>query len=343
MVKVREREFSQITDALTDFSKHFFGEGLENKYGYLLCGQYLLPVKGGGVTQSFLENLLRPRRWPRAYVGLPFMANSIRVKNNLRVLGCGKDQKLTIKIALVGLSRAGCLRREIKARRLLAGALRPSFGVPDIKRYDRRNGCWITEDMIVQAKGGRPAAEEFIREHALEFYLSTCRHHRVFSRKFCGFNVSEILHYLPDSGRGFASDYWITAQWPIAFCHGDLSPDNMMRNTQGKLFIVDWEGACVMPVAADLRKIYTRYPEMRRHVLVMLASLSKTQRDIVQPEIQMALVLAADTATREKNKEKMIQYYRQAREMSAKRSRQFFDAEIEKNQTLINELCEGVE
>ncbi len=97
-----------------------------------------------------------------------------------------------------------------------------------------------------------------------------------------------------------------------------------------------------MPVAADLRKIYTRHSDVRKDVLDMLASLSKAQSDIVQPEIQMALVLAADIATREKNKEKMIQYYRQAREMSAKRSRQFFDAEIEKNQTLIEELCEGV-
>lgn len=342
VVKVREREFNQITDALIDFSKQFFGEGLENKYGYLLCGQYLLPVKGGGITRDFLENLLRPRRWPRAYVWLPFMANSIRVKNNLRVLGCGKDQKLTIKIALVGLSRAGCLRREIKARRLLAGALRPSFGVPDIKRYDRKNGGWITEDMIVPTKGGRPAAEEFIYDHAVEFYRSTCRHHRVFSRKFCGFNVSELLRYLPDSGRGFASDYWMTAQWPVAFCHGDLSPDNMIRNTQGRLFVVDWEAACVMPVAADLRKIYTRHSDIRKDVLAMLASLSKDQKDIVQPEIQMALGLAADIAMREKNQEKMIQYYRQAREMSAKRSRQFFDAEIEKNQNLIKELCEGV-
>ena len=224
----------------------------------------------------------------------------------------------------------------------MAGALRPSFGVPDIKRYDRRNGCWITENMIVQAKGGRPLAEEFIRDHGLEFYRLTCRHRDVYSRKIYGMKISEVLRYLPDSGRAFASDYWMTAQWPVAFCHGDLSPDNMMRNTLGKLFVVDWEGACVMPVAADLRKIYTRHSEIRRHVLALLASLSENQADIVQPEIQMALVLAADTALREKNREKMIQYYMQAREMSAKRSRQFFVAEIEKNQTLIKDLCEGV-
>ncbi len=342
MVKVREREFGQIIDALTDFSKSFFGEGLENKYGYFLCGQYLLPVKRTVLTRAFLENLLRPRRWPRAYVGLPFLANSIRVKNNLRVLGCGKDQNQTIKIALVGLSRAGCLRREIKARRLLEGALRPSFGVPDINRYDRKNGCWITEDMIVQAKGGRPLAEEFIRDHALDFYRSTCRHRKVFSRKIYGVKVSEVLRYLPDNGSAFASDYWITAQWPVAFCHGDLSPDNMIRSHLGRLFVVDWEAACVMPVAADLRKIYTRQPDIRSDVLHMLASLSKNQADVVQPEIQMALVLAADSVLREKNRDKMIQYYMQAREMSAKRSRQFFVAEIGKNQTMIEELCEGV-
>jgi len=291
------------------------------------------------LVQSLQEILFRPRRWPRAYVGLPFLVNSIIVKNNLRLFGCGEKQNLSVKLALSGLKRAGCLRREIKARRLLTETLRPSFGVPNMSRYDRQNGRWIAEDMVIQTKGGRPLAEEFIQDHALAFYRSTSRLHCVSGRKVHGLCVSEIIRYLPKRGCRLDLDNVLRAKWPIALCHGDLSPDNMMRNQQGKLFVADWEKACVMPVAADLRKIYTRCPQVRSDVLRTLGALCAPETNAVLPEIQMALVLAADIALSNRNRDVMVQYFMQARGMSARRARQHLENSIKKNEALIQELC----
>jgi len=113
----------------------------------------------------------------------------------------------------------------------------------------------------------------------------------------------------------------------------------MMRSQQGKLFIADWETACVMPVAADLRKIYTRHPEVRSDVLHTLAALSSPETSAVVPEIQMALVLAADIALSKKNQDSMVEYFMQARGMSAKRARQHLGNSIKGNEALIQELC----
>lgn len=340
-IKVRERELSQIVDALNDFSKHFWGTQKET-YGYLLCGQQLRPVKSSGLIPFVLSNLLRPRRWPRAYIRLPFRAGSIRVKNNLRLFDCGQDQELSVKLTLPGLLRDGSLRREIRARRIYAGPLRPSFDVPAIRDYDKPNGRWIAEDMVVQGKDGRSLVDEFITDHALDFYRATCRLQKIANRKIYGMSISEITDFLPNNKSCFELDKFQSAKLPTALCHGDLSAGNMMRDQQGILFVVDWEKARVMPVAADLRKLYTRYPQARSDILQILTTLSSEDPHSAPPEVQMSLVLAADSALSEKNRDKMVQYYMQARGMGAKRAHKHFEDAMLKNQALIQELSKNV-
>lgn len=254
MAKVREHQLDDVVSRLVEFDRSQNPEGVA--YHYLLCGNRLVPWSRALADPRSLAKFLKKGRWRDRCIKLPFRADSVQVKNNLRVFGYGPKKDQTAKIALAGLFRNGTLAREIRARHWLMRTIKPSFGIAPVMSYDRQGARWLVEKQISEKLKDDSVTEEFVVDHAMGFYRSTVRTREIGQRPVGGSSVADFVAFLPEASRLHFSEKLASLSWPIALGHGDLSKGNMMRDALGSLYLVDWEKAGVRPVAFDLRTLY---------------------------------------------------------------------------------------
>ena len=147
---------------------------------------------------------------------------------------------------------------------------------------------------------------------------------------------------LPNARRGLNPKHLLSLKWPVAFGHGDLSKGNMLRDSSGKLFIVDWEVACMMPVACDLQVIYAGCPDMRGDILNILAVLSENEKSVVPPEMQMVMALGARTASIKIKINEHMEYIKHVYGKDVTEAYEFIERKIVRNQELMVELVDSV-
>ncbi len=279
MFKVRGHDLNYLISQLTKFNSEHNSAG-KSICRYILLGESIYPFKTIIRHPKRLAKLiLRKRNMP--VIRLPFCCTSIRIKNNLRIFGYGSNNNFSAKIAVASSYRKGSLFREIKARKILSN-YQLDF-MPKIIEYDR-NGKWVVEELLIEPKATTKAskAQEFIYCHALPFYSATSRLHPL--------NKSFRRETIKDMPEIILNNIDFNDRWPVALCHGDLSPGNMVRHNNGQLYVVDWESSGVKPVAYDVSKIYMNYPELRIKVLDLLKELSYEQG--IDPKVQIGLALA---------------------------------------------------
>lgn len=269
--------------------------------------------------------VLRKRRIPKLF-HLPFQCNSIRIKHNLRIFGFGPSKDLSVKIAVNSALRVGSLYREIKARKLLNNK-QLSF-IPSIVEYDPK-GKWVVDELITASNNISYAdkAGEFINKHALSFYQATARA-KPLRRSF-------NLEAIKETPEIFANKVDLDHKWPVALCHGDLSPGNMLLDNNNQLYLVDWELAGVRPVAFDVLNIFIKYPEYRNNILAMLNDLSSEKE--LDSNLQIGLALANYIYDIKQNMERNINYLI-GRGMEKDRAIERIDQEIALMHKLTNDL-----
>jgi aminoglycoside phosphotransferase (APT) family kinase protein len=98
----------------------------------------------------------------------------------------------------------------------------------------------------------------------------------------------------------------------VGLCHGDLNRDNLLCAEDGRLWLIDWERAGVIPLAQDLGRLYVIDPKLKSAILDLLGSLDPA-REALSPVHQLALGAAFELFKHIRSRAWCLDY-----EMSAK-------------------------
>jgi Phosphotransferase enzyme family len=267
---------------------------------------------------------------------LPLPARSIRVKNNIRVFfdPVGRESKtLTAKIAIQSAHRTGTLKQEIEARHRLSDQETSRFAVPRVIRHDVVNYAWFEEEFIEARPGiaDSDMVDTFLRDAALPIYENFRQSQNVINtlpKLELEADVMESLLLEQNVDHGV-----LEKRWTASFIHGDLSPANMLRGIDNRLYLIDWELSDIAPVAWDLKKIFHIN---KRGVLDVLDALRRP--DEMTSAEQMQVALACELAFLRKNSESRFSYLMSNRNKSASAAQAMMNSHDKTLVDLIREL-----
>jgi len=272
------------------------GGSFKHTYRYVRVGYELLPLlyfprKPAAGLKAAVRLALSQGVWWQG-LKLPFLAKKIGISNNLRIFGYEGNDKLTIKVAMPNHFRRGNLLREVRARKLVAGRMGGQAICPRLFAYESKEGRWFTEEML-QEEG-----QASLHDKAVEFLDSYCRAFyqlsvslQPISRAGYDRSLSKLDEVLAGKLSGHR-EFDPQKLWPVALCHNDLCPENMVKTRDGKLYLIDWEFAAHNPVAYDLAKIYTKHPDLREDIIAALEYFSKENSSVLSAKLQLAIALA---------------------------------------------------
>jgi hypothetical protein len=228
---------------------------------------FLLTNRGFGNTLASLwaDPLLLLKRLSLVAIGkctvlrLPLPARGIRVKNNIRVFFDPAQQALkavTAKIAIQSSHRTGTLKQEIEARQRLSDNETSHFAVPRVIRHDAASHGWLEEEFIEAQSGiaDHDMVKSFLRDAALPIYRNFRQSLRVIDAlPSLGLEAPVMESLLMEQNVDLGV---LEKRWTASFIHGDLSPANMLRGIDNRLYLIDWELSEFAPIAWDLKKIF---------------------------------------------------------------------------------------
>lgn len=217
-------------------------------------------------------------------VDLPFAARRIWLKNNLRIEGI---ERMPGAIAKLQLRRRGLrpsVMRDVRARAIAARVITdPMIGIPVIRARDMRASAWYIEDIVDGRDSTRADLVQFVTQHGPALWLPTARLRRV-KRPFQRELIEALERWLASLFPPIAAD----ALWPVALAHNDVRLDNLLRDAGGKFWMIDWEGAGVVPIVSDLGSAYLDAPELADTMIAILAAADPSGRAL-PPRHQLAL------------------------------------------------------
>lgn len=244
----------------------------------------LAALKSPYLIFRYLRKLRQRDRYVVA-IDLDFLCSRLTLKSNLRLFDF-EGEPVSIKFS-IGKSDSGNLWNEIEARKTLKSILPDMAICPELLDYDKENGTWLKERNVDTGLFQYGKTKKLLKTRLLEFYSRTLYFDRIAyaaDTSKPGNSVVSRLAGRPESaGRCNKMAY--------AFCHGDLARSNIIRDRNGQVFLCDWENAGNGPVAADLVKLYLRYPDCRSDILKLLGTLSCQSDQCVSAEVQMAIAL----------------------------------------------------
>jgi hypothetical protein len=157
------------------------------------------------------------------------------------------------------------------------------IGIPGIRARDTKAAAWYIEDYIEGRLATITDVAEFVTDHAAAFWLPTARLRRI-KLPFQLRLIEALERSLAPAFPAVAED----ALWPVGFGHNDLMSGNLLRDAEGKFWLVDWEGAGIMPLVADLGSVYLDVPHLADTILALLAAADPSGRALA-PRHQLAL------------------------------------------------------
>jgi hypothetical protein len=216
-------------------------------------------------------------------ITLPFTADKITVDRNARIFGFDRRKDRTAKILMKPPARP--FFGDVRARRLIASLLAGDapITVPRLLAYDRKHAGWLVEEFVEGtwvSRGDAPALLAALI--AAGFYQSTARLRPV-GRLGYGFlakSLAELDPLFPKITDG--------ALWPVGLTHHDLHDGNVLRTTDGRYCLIDWEQGGVGPVAIDLAYVYRLNPDLKAAVVRFLQQLDPKGLGL-PAELQLAL------------------------------------------------------
>ncbi len=271
-----------------------------------------------------------------ALLRLPASVDTLRVKNNARLFcrdRSGGGPAVTVKIGLESVSRGGSLAREIKAHKLLCGDRREGISIPRLVRY-APNLTWLVEEFVQRCpeRDREAKAELFLRRDAKHLYAPFVRSRAVsLFLRGNGIAADEVVELFASAGTTLPKSV-LSATWPVALLHGDLSEGNMIATREGKLYVVDWEKFRRGPVAWDMRKLFHILP---REVHALLNSLLGDHD--LDADMQMRIVSAAELILVARKRAKKITYLTADRGVTEARARELIERQAMKRIDVIKQ------
>jgi hypothetical protein len=282
-----------VTRKLVAFAASAGLEGDSVKYA--LVDRELLPhdkVSSNGALLMRALNLHR-RVVP---VTLPFAAERIGVRNNIRIFGLARRPGMTASVQ-VRSGRGQSVFRECRARAIVSRHLDPGNGVaiPTVRSWDRRNGAWLIEDFV---DGSVPSDEDIGRlatTHLAGLYRATVRPRAVRRAPGGRAFVDELDRVLRATTTRFPA-LRPDDRWLVGLCHADLDIENTLADRAGRIWILDWEKAGVVPLIADLGRLLIGRPGLKDALLGLLNSFDRD--GVTLPPVHQLALGAAFEAQR---------------------------------------------
>jgi hypothetical protein len=246
-----------------------------------------LGIAGPSQRYAVVGNELRhdPSAAAANAVFLPFVAQRISLKSNLRIVGIDGMPGTTAKVMLASHGARPSVLRDVRGRRvLLAHVANSSVGIPVVRSYDRNHARWLLEDFIPGREATDADLSAFVAQHAASVTLPLARLARVRRAPRLG----PMIDALDWSLRAMFPPVGNDAMWPVAFSHNDLNPDNLLIDAGQRMWLLDWEISGVAPLVADLGRVYLRLPDLRGTILALLAAADPEGRAL-PPRHQLAL------------------------------------------------------
>lgn len=272
-----------------------------------------------GAVRGLLNSL---KDGPPALLRLPRSVDTLRIKNNARLFcreHAGASPTVTAKIGLQSLNRRGSLAREIKAHKLLAS--RNAASIPRLIRYGP-NLTWFIEELVRRCpeRDKDTKAELFLQSFARKLYAPFARSRGVsFFLRANRISAHELAQTFASAGSDLPQSA-LSATWPVALLHGDLSEGNMIASEDGKLYVIDWEKFRRGPVAWDMRKLFRLCPAK---VYALLESL-RGPRDL-DPVMQMRIVSAVELILSVRGRTRKITYLTEHRGVPGERAEELIE------------------
>jgi len=333
-MSIRGKPLSLIRETLETLRAEV-GSGRSRTF-ILSAGGVGFPVRklltSWGAQRILLKSL---RGGKPALLRLPTAIASFRIKNNARLFyadGAGESRMRAAKIGLASQNRSGSLAREIKAHRLMARNRGKAAPIPQLLRYDTSKLSWLVEEFVErcpQLDRGQKA-ELFLSRYAQHLYTPFVRSRPVSSYLQTNrISVNALSKVFARAGSKLPKDV-VSATWPVALLHGDLSEGNMIATRERELYLVDWEKFRRGPVAWDMRKLFDLCPHPVR---ALLDSLSE-RRDL-DPDMQMRIIFAAELILAARRRTNKVAYLTGDRGVTTARAEELIDHQVAKRIDLI--------
>ncbi|MEM7461356.1 MAG: phosphotransferase [Pseudomonadota bacterium] len=160
---------------------------------------------------------------------------------------------------------------------------------PELINFDEADAEWIVEEYVELALFQHSKIRKLVRDVLPELYGNTCYQGR--------FGIEE-LPSLQSTKNGKISELIETFtrenySLPYAYCHGDMTKSNILKDTQGNVLISDWENSGYRPVSTDLSRLYLHHKDVRDEIVSLLDSCSGQDRKSVPSRLQIAIALEA--------------------------------------------------
>lgn len=290
--KIGPYDLEFVTRKLVTFAA---SAGLEdNSVKYALVDRELLPHDTVSSSGALLMRALNLHSRV-VTVTLPFAAERIGVRNNIRIFGLARRPGMTASVQ-VRSGRGHSVFRECRARAIVSRHLDPGNGVaiPAVRSWDRQMGAWLIEDFV---EGSVPSDDDIGRlaTHLTGLYRATVRPRAVRRAPGARAFVDELDRVLRASTARFRA-LRPDDRWLVGLGHADLDIGNILADRAGRIWILDWEKAGVVPLIADLGRLLVGRPWLTEALLGILRSFDPN--GITLPPVHQLALGAAFEAQR---------------------------------------------
>ena len=232
-----------------------------------------------------IENIVRLKIEINAF-SLGFHCDEIIIKSNLRIQGFNKEN---ISVKLYSHKKNTDLSAEIDARKILKEKV-PDFKLaPELIDYDRAKAEWIIEEYIELALFQHSKIQKLVQDLLPKLYGNTCCYKQFRSQEF-----PHLLNTRNSRIKQLVNEIESRNDLiPYAYCHGDMTKSNILKDTQGNVLISDWENSGYRPICTDISKLYLQHKNARTGIIELLDSFTNRHNRNLSSQLQIALGLEA--------------------------------------------------
>jgi hypothetical protein len=269
MLKIASHDLVKIVERLSRFARDAGIGG--DKETYVQFRNELLPRRAVEADSVLLMRVFNAHRRLMP-MDLPFSARRIHIRHNARILGLRRIPGTTARVQLAAKQIAESTFRECRVRRIVSAHLDQAGGlrIPDLRAWDRR-GHWLIEDEIEGSLADAAAMARFVERHMAALYRPSARPRRIrrltVMKPFID-GLQGVLAKLAPAFPPISND----ARWLVGLCHNDLHAANFVIDRGDRFWLIDWEKAGVVPLAADFGNVYLEHPELKAPLLKLLAA-----------------------------------------------------------------------
>lgn len=349
--KIKGQHISNIISAVSGFFSAYYHGKWEKQKLYIISPPYIYSIKSFfSMNKGLIKRIKASLKYGAFHCAIycPFQCEHIWIKNNIRIFGLPGKLKITVKLQGDNTLKHGDeIRKEIEIRKHLAGIRPLPLKMPTI--YDSSSSFWLVEQYI---PGRRPevgtdkaAIVNFLENQLVDFYKLFIQPQRLKDTlNLKQIKWSELCECWPMNKSTLLKRYF-SHYWAVSLCHNDLSLGNTLLYGN-ELYLLDWEEARRYPPAFDFENICSSNPSLIHNCLKALDELNQclvcATNSIISPRIQIALSALIKMIEFNKDKNKMVQYFKISKNMNYKKALESAFEYEEKLQRTIELVLRGI-